>query len=202
MVSIPATFGAHPLLFGSLTHETGGHDVIHADKKLMLPQLRAGVYNLFKGQNGPVFGLLWDYWMDEAAADVYGMLKTWGRVFAANLATLLAVFIGQMDNPHPARPALRTQSCQRRMIPARWMFIPRIFCGCHLAAQGVISALAGLGAPTRNRYIAELDELSRYLAPGATTAELMGTARVTSGRSFDFNQSFSMSDLKQIRRWR
>jgi nucleoside phosphorylase len=191
VVSIPATFGSHPLLFGSLTHETGGHDVIHADTKLM-PQLRAGVYNLFKGQDGAVFGLLWDYWMDEAAADVYGMLNM-GPTFASNLAALLAVFIGQMENPHPARPALRTQSGadDSGALDVHPTDILRL-----ALAQGVISALAGLSAPTRNRYIAEIDELAAYLAPGATTVELMGSARVDSGRSNNFNQSFSLSDLR------
>ncbi len=110
-MSLPASFAEHPFLFGSLAHETGGHDVIHADLKL-LPQLRAEVHTLFHGPADDEVALLWDYWMDEAASDVYGVLNM-GPAFGANLALLLAVFIAQgapKSVPRPKIPTLRVQS--------------------------------------------------------------------------------------------
>ena len=68
-VSLPASFAPHPCLFASLAHETGGHDVLHADPGL-LGELKEKVAQKF-----PDYGELWAYWMDETAADVYGLLN-------------------------------------------------------------------------------------------------------------------------------
>jgi uridine phosphorylase len=195
VVSFPSSFGDHPLFYASLAHETGGHDVIHADTSLM-PQLRADVYKQFTGQEGALFGLLWDYWMDEAAADVYGLLNV-GPTFGANLALLLAIFIAQMEKKRAGAPALRTQTGpdENGILDVHPTDILRLS-----LAQGVITALTGLSAPTKNRYIAELDELGDLLAPNATTVEIVGNAKVNSGKSFNFNQSFSLSEMRQSAR--
>ncbi|HKC95574.1 MAG TPA: hypothetical protein VKB81_16270 [Nitrospira sp.] len=94
VVSLPVSFAGHPFLYGSLAHETGGHDVLHANAKL-LPEIRSGVYQLFTGSSTRQ-GVLWDYWMDEVASDVYGLLNI-GPTFGVNLSALLAVFIGQFQ---------------------------------------------------------------------------------------------------------
>jgi hypothetical protein len=48
VVSLPAVYRDHPVLWTSLSHETGGHDVIHADVDLM-PEMQAGVIKLLGG---------------------------------------------------------------------------------------------------------------------------------------------------------
>jgi len=60
------TFADLPVLYGSLAHETGGHDIIHADDGL-LDELRARVRALFH-RDQAWLGVLWDYWMDEATS--------------------------------------------------------------------------------------------------------------------------------------
>jgi hypothetical protein len=197
VVSFPATFRNHPLFYGSLAHETGGHDVIHADPHLMA-QLRADVYKLFTGQDGAALGLLWDYWMDEAAADVYGLLNV-GPTFGANLAALLAVFVAQIDkkvnNQRPPKsPRLRTKSDpgDKGALDDHPTDILRLS-----LAQGVISALTGLNPTAKKRYIAELEELTALVAPEAKTIKLAGTAKVDSGKSMKFKHSFPLSELRQ-----
>src|SRR3954454_1096332 len=82
VVSLPATYRQHPVLWASLAHETGGHDVLHADEAL-LPELTAGVKAMFGG--GPIgagglntaqlLSALWAWWIDESASDIYGVLN-------------------------------------------------------------------------------------------------------------------------------
>ena len=125
VVSFPATFGNHPLFYGSLAHETGGHDVIHADAKLM-PQLRAGVYDLFKGAAGrivrPVVGLLDGrggggcLWPAQRGADLRrepGGVA--GGVHRATRKTASA----RTAVAHAVGPGWRR---------CRWTCIPRIYC--------------------------------------------------------------------------
>jgi hypothetical protein len=195
VVSLPATLANHPFLFGSLAHETGGHDVLHADVKL-LPELRDQAHSLLGGMGAGKAGLLWDYWMDEAASDVYGVLNM-GPAFGANLTALLAVFIAQTEKRGAPLPILRTQSgsAPDGSLDSHPTDILRLS-----LVQGAISALVGLSKPTKDRYIAELDELATLCAPGASSIELAGFARISVGKSVDFDESLPISDLRQSAR--
>ncbi len=198
VVSLPASFADHPLFYSSLSHETGGHDVVHADPTL-LPQLKQEAHTVLDGMAGSAMGLLWDYWMDEAASDVYGVLNM-GPTFGANLALLLAVFVAQ-GNPAKAKrrkiPFLRTSSGANEdgsldVHPTDLIRISLI--------QGAISALASLSKPTRDRYIAELEEIAALCGGDTTSVELSGFPRIPSGRSMNFQDTFPISDLRQSAR--
>ena len=195
VVSLPHTFADHPLLYGSLAHETGGHDVIHADLSLM-EQLRAQVEPLFNDSDMRWLGLLWDYWMDETAADVYGVLNI-GPSFGYNLAMLLAVFIGQNEKPVPKVPALRTGSGadETGALDVHPTDILRLS-----VVQGVIDNLTTLSASARSAYNDRLSRLAQSLAHGATTVELTGFARVSNGKSMNFQHSPPLAAMQEAAR--
>ncbi len=142
VVVLPSTYRSHPLLWGSLAHEVGGHDVLKADSGL-LTELEEGVYDLFEGEKAKetlspdnlaesdekkqqrltalsnlweasdqrseefkklierepdrvLLGQLWRYWINEAAADIYGILNM-GPAFALCTAIYTAVLNKQLN---------------------------------------------------------------------------------------------------------
>jgi nucleoside phosphorylase len=195
VVSLPRTFSDHPLLYGSLAHETGGHDVVHADPTL-LPQLRAKVYSLFDDTDTRWLGLLWDYWMDEAVADAYGVLNI-GPSFGYNLALLLAVFIGQSERPRAKQPRLRTSSGADDtgaldVHPTDLLRLSLI--------QGVVESMTNLSSSSRDAYVERLSRLAHSLAPGASTVELTGFARVTNGKAMNFQESERLDIMQEAAR--
>jgi len=190
VVSMPYTFANHPLLFGSLAHETGGHDVIHADRGLM-QQLRQQVYSVFSDGSNKWEAILWDYWMDEAAADTYGVLNM-GPSFGANLALLLAVFIGQFAKPPAAKPGLRNASGgDENGLDVHPTDLLRL-----ALVQGVIQAMPGLAQSTRTTYISQLTALANLLGNGATTVELSGQAVGVNGDSINFDKAYPLYEMQ------
>jgi hypothetical protein len=190
VVSLPASFAGHPFLFTSLTHETGGHDVLHADTDL-LPELKRGVHGLFTGSSAWL-GVLWDHWMDETASDIYGLLNM-GPMFSASLAALLAVFL---RDPHDAaaHPTMRSASGKDRggQLDVHPTDILR-----YSVAQGVIENLTGLSSARRQAYLDEIDQLVAFCGGGADAIGLDGAARSFSGRTIDFNgRSFAIADMQ------
>jgi hypothetical protein len=105
IVYLPYGYRNHPVLWGVLAHETGGHDVVGADKDL-LPELQQGLYDLFakgrgwfhNGKSGEIkpkdLGNLWRYWTEEAASDAYGVLNM-GPAFTFNMAIQLVTITQQ-----------------------------------------------------------------------------------------------------------
>lgn len=200
VVSLPRTFAVHPLLYGSLAHETGGHDVIHADLTL-LPQLRSQAYDLFAGPDAHWLGMLWDYWMDEAAADVYGVLNM-GPYFGYNLALLLSVFIAQgLAAGRPSNsnspPTLRCQSgsASDGSLDVHPTDILRL-----ALVQGAVESLIRLNVSARQAHSRDLSHLSTLLSAGASQVELSGFVRVRNGLSTDLQRSVSLDAMQDAAR--
>ncbi|HEY0543919.1 MAG TPA: hypothetical protein VGC91_00870 [Pyrinomonadaceae bacterium] len=178
IVSLPATYRDHPFLWTSLMHETGGHDVLHADVEL-LPELESGVRAFFGG--GPLgpggslnqqqfLGFLWSYWMDEAASDIFGVLNV-GPAFGLNLAAFFGALNAQARKPKGHEPTLRTQSgadTQGNLDPH-----PTDLLRLHLII-GAVESLKGLSQQRRDAYSADLMKLAQICAPGAKRIELQG----------------------------
>ena len=198
VVSLPSVYKDDPILWASLAHETGGHDVIHADVELE-PELADDVRSLFgvseisSGQSlsqKQLQGLLWSFWIDETAADIYGLLNI-GPQFAVNLALLLAALGGQA-------PTIRSSTGvnpETGMIDEHPTDILRI----HVAI-GVVQSLRGLSVTTRQQYIADLEALATLCAGGATEVQLQGNLPASSepgAPTVQLNESIDLSVMQQ-----
>jgi hypothetical protein len=178
VVSMPATYADAPIIWGALAHETGGHDVTHATAGL-LEELSAGVGSAFAGMSGnPAFAKadltnLWAYWMDEASADVYGLLNM-GPNFALNLA----VFFVALNEVGSGSAVLRMQSAFDAKDPQQTLDPhPTDLLRLHLAI-GVIDALSGLAQDTRDKYISDIETVVAKFTNG-DTIELVGNLPVS-----------------------
>ncbi len=152
VVSLPATYADHPLLWALLAHETGGHDVVHAVPRLF-QELQGGVGQALENTSVPGLGreeliVLWKYWMDEAVADAYGLLNV-GPAFGLNLAAYHAACW--------SKQGLRVEIPKVRMGSTDEH--PPAILRIHLAI-GVVESLAGLSEAKRNTYIDDLKRLA------------------------------------------
>ena len=203
IVSLPSVYRDQPILWASLAHETGGHDVLHADPDL-LPELSTEVQKLFPG--GPIgpggqvslqrlLGLLWSYWMDEAASDIYGVLNI-GPTFGLNLAAYFAA-LRAIRNPSPT-PALQTFSGHPRGSldldphPTDILRLDLI--------RGAVDSLVGLSQGTRNAYIAALDQVSAQCGGNEEFVTLQGVVRTSNGSGIRLNDRFPMALMKSAAR--
>lgn len=98
VVSLPATMADHPILWMALAHETGGHDITHADPGLLdefaarlAPALAPFAPDC--GLAADDLSAVWTRWIDEATADVYALLNA-GPAFAENMIVMLAAMGG------------------------------------------------------------------------------------------------------------
>ncbi|HKV93924.1 MAG TPA: hypothetical protein VJW20_15360 [Candidatus Angelobacter sp.] len=190
VVSLPATYRDHPVLWAALAHETGGHDVLHADNEL-LPELRSGVHQLFGHDAfGNKMGLLWDYWMDEAASDVYGVLNI-GPSFGLNLAVFFAAL-----NAEAARtdtPLLRSDSGADPSSgsldphPTDVLRLPLIV--------GAVQTLVSLSEESKKRYSSDLKALVHLLAPGVQNVRIEGAVPQQLAGPVMFNDTFPIDDM-------
>lgn len=171
VVSMPAFYAKHPILWAWLAHETGGHDVVHAVRKgrrTLLHELQDGLPTALR--RSPVRGLthaqlveLWSYWMNEASADVYGVLNI-GPTFGVGLAVLLAVWRHKTLNF-----ALPRLVMVQRVPPNKY---PPDILRIHLVL-GAVEALSHLTLGKR-RYIRDLRTLASICAGGSKTVGIVG----------------------------
>jgi hypothetical protein len=167
VVSMPATYADDPFIWAALAHETGGHDVTHADSGLLdelaenIPMALAGMPTP-QGISREDLTQLWAYWIDEASADVYGLLNI-GPAFTPNLAVFFAA-LGAKGAGDP--PILRMESGFDFRDPSRMLDPhPTDILRLHLAA-GVIDTLTGLSRDSRDKYSQMVDDLATMLARG------------------------------------
>jgi len=199
VVSLPATYADHPVLWASLAHETGGHDVVHADAGL-LQELQNGLPRALKGTAVP--GLrssdlvaLWSYWMDEAVADVYGLLNI-GPTFAFNLAAFFSALRSKTQAGGFPIPKISMQSVSRADSPLD--VHPTDILRIHLAI-GVVQALGGLASAKRTAYVADLHQLAGLCATG-DTVEISGYAVLDGGDAVQFDASVALPRLQETAR--
>jgi hypothetical protein len=212
LVSLPARFQDHPLIWACLAHETGGHDVIHAQLGL-LQELREGVWAEF-GAKPPSISdqptpdqlnaLVWDHWMDEAASDVYGLLNI-GPQFAINLAAYFSAanYINGAD-PMAEHPVLWADCLEYSPTSGNFRMDehPPDVLRLHLA-MGVIEGLVRLKKQKKDAYIQDLQAVSNAAAPdpqNARTITLRGYVEyVSSDGSKNYHPVHSFPSLADMR---
>lgn len=204
VVSLPAIYRDHPVLWAALCHEVGGHDVLHADDGL-LPELESGVRAFFGG--GPIgpggklneqqfLGLLWSYWMDEAASDVFGVLNI-GPSFGLNLAVFFGALNAQAQKPQGQAPILRSQSGSDEngdLDPH-----PTDILRLHLIL-GAVESLQALSQDQRSAYAEDLLELADMCAPNVSTIRLQGTVLGGPGVRVPVNVTLPFDEMQKTAR--
>jgi hypothetical protein len=197
VVSLPATYRDHPVLWAGLSHEVGGHDVVHADHGLvaeMAAKTRALLAPHFDPRHNldtaTLNALIWSFWMDEAAADVYGVLNM-GPIFAVNLAGFLAAFRakkrGQTDAGAP-HVSIDTELRPNGQMDDHPIDLLRFY-----IAAGAVDGLKGLSVARRNEYGASIEAVAKLIAGGATEVGLRGRVEIGPANSVDVHASMKLS---------
>ena len=188
IVCLPHSYREHPIIWASLTHEVCGHDVAHADPELV-PELVMGVRSLFNTTDFPptkrptgdaLYAMIWSYWIDEAVADVYGLLNM-GPAFALNMSAFLSAIhhrdyirSGHTPPPLTSLPTSSGPSNRRGDMDEHPTGILRLY-----LAIGVIQSLTRLSPATRQRYSADIVKVAGLAAKGASHVHLSGHVKVS-----------------------
>jgi hypothetical protein len=200
VVSLPSTYRDHPLIWGSIAHETGGHDVVHADPNL-LTELADGVSAAILGSASswgsyasavPVVAALWSHWIDEATADVFGILNI-GPEFELNLVPWLMAFraeLGQTSLPHLLTTSGPVVQGQIDVHPTDILRID--------LAIGVINALTSLSPATKSSYISVLQQVAEVAAGTATTVGLTGYLPVSDSVSIPLDLELPLPLMRGV----
>jgi hypothetical protein len=198
VVSLPATYRDHPVLWAGLSHEVGGHDVVHADDGLvaeMVTKTRALLTPHFAPRRNldtaTLNALIWSFWMDEAAADVYGILNM-GPGFALNLAGFLAAFRARKRGQTEAGEPLVSNDSE--MLPNGQMDEHPIDLLRFYVAAGAVEGLNGLSAVRRSEYVSDIEAVAKLVAGGATEIGLRGRIEIGHANSMPVHTTMKLSD--------
>ena len=190
IVSLPATYRDHPVIWTVLSHEVCGHDVVHADAGLlkeMIDTVQAPLAPNFTPHkpldHAALNALLWSYWMDEAAADVYGVLNM-GPVFAPSLAAFLAAFRAHLKGgKRPDAPKVATSASPRdnaagdNTLEDHPIDLLRFY-----LLLGAIEAMPKLDAAVRAGYVASIEAIAGLIAGGVNTIHVEGMVNLGPGK--------------------
>ena len=200
VVSMPATYAPHPVIWAALAHETGGHDVTHADAGL-LTELGNGIAAAFAGMavdpsiSRDQLAQLWSYWIDEASADVYGLLNI-GPAFAPNLAAFFAALNARATG---GPPSLRMDSGFQANDPNQILDPhPTDIVRLHLAI-GVIESLAGLAADKRSSYVQMIEGIAAMLGNGSMV-KIVGNIPISDNQLQPFEAAVPLAVMQQAAR--
>jgi hypothetical protein len=199
VVSLPAVYADHPVLWAALAHETGGHDVVHADEGLVA-ELQQGLGAALSETTVPGFSsdqliALWSYWMDEAVADVYGLFNV-GPAFVPNLTAFFSALRSKPEAGGFTVPkvSMRSVSPAGTSLDVHPTDILRIHLG-----MGVIDSFAALNAAQREDYIGAYKELSALCASG-DGVELSGTVALEGSDTIEISAVLPLADMQEAAR--
>jgi hypothetical protein len=191
VVSLPASYRNHPILWSILAHEVCGHDVVHTDPTL-IPELVNEVRKLFVGSNfspsekpdiNTLNALLWSYWIDEAVSDVYAIMNM-GPTYALILVALISSMVmrdqissggsrrGLGKLPNESDPLDVDRGDMRMDGHPTDSLRPYL-------ALGAIAALTRLSSPVRRLYSKAAEEAVDLTTEGQNTISFEGLVEVT-----------------------
>jgi hypothetical protein len=198
IVSLPSTYSDHPVIWAALSHETCGHDIVHAVPGLLaelsalpltlVPTLVAALG--VDAGTAQALGILWRYWIDEAAADVCATLNM-GPSFALNFTALLAAFHGEIGPP-PA-PALWTSAIAPAGEPLDSHPVDILRLGL---AIGAVGSLHSLNVATRQYYVALLSQIAATSGAGAATVTVQGEIPLPGSSSIPLNLTLPVATMQ------
>ena len=146
-------FITHPLLWGFMGHEIGGHYILGADARL-LPELQSKIYNKLCSQYSRpplhVLAPLWRFWTEEAASDVRGVF------LLGPSAGIGTIFVHTALGPlfWGGEKKLNCKYRQDDWHPIS-ILIPDLICGA-------VEQLDKLSESRRVRYVAQLEDIARH----------------------------------------
>jgi hypothetical protein len=198
VVSLPATYRDHPIMWAALSHEVCGHDVVHADEGLLhelVEMVRSELAPHFDPRKNldpaALNALLWSYWLDEAVADVYGILNM-GPLFPMNLGAFLAAFRARLRRQASSGPPMLSTDAQKR--PDNTMDDhPIDVLRMHLAI-GAIESLRELNPAHRADYAKGIEDVAAALTGDATHIGLDGLVPTASGNPVSIKAQMTLSD--------
>jgi hypothetical protein len=191
VVSLPASYRNHPILWSILAHEVCGHDVVHTDPTL-IPELVKEVRKLFVGRNfspsekpdiNNLNALLWSYWIDEAVSDVYAIMNM-GPTYALILVALISSMVmrdqiksggsrkGLGKLPNKSEPLDKNRGNMRMDGHPTDILRPYV-------ALGAIEGLIGLSPDVRKVYSKAVEEAVDLTSGGQNTISFEGLVEVT-----------------------
>jgi hypothetical protein len=175
----------------------------------LLGELQEGAYSAIAGEpmapyktspsESELRGLLWSYWMNEASADVYGMMNIGPSLLLGSLPFLSAM-LSQIPSVALDTPHLRTSSSADKhgVLDSHPTDILRIG-----LAAGVIEQLTSLSEETKSHYLALLDEIARIVGNGATKIELSGLIKVQHQGTWlhaDVSGEYDLDEMQDVAR--
>jgi hypothetical protein len=141
--------------------------------------------------------LIWSYWMDEAAADVYGILNM-GPAFALNLAGFLAAFRARLRGQTEAGDpfvALDTSVLPNGEMDAHPIDLLRFY-----IAAGAVEGLKGLSDTRRGEYIAAIEALARLVAGGMSEVGLRGRVTFDRDKKIEIDANMQLTEAADAAR--
>jgi len=198
VMNMSAGFREHPLLWGLLTHEVGGHAVLHADK-MLLTEMTNGIWHLFSDRN-PILGPLWAQWFEEAASDVCGLLNM-GPSYTIGAFIFYSALSGMIEVP-PKRPKPsippKLDNVARTLYQSQIVdyHYPQILMP-HLL-MGAIEHLHNLSLKARFEYLEKTKILDTFCTAKQQTLEFPAGAIVQdkSGNTMKLQEKYDLDEMR------
>jgi hypothetical protein len=215
VVSMPSGFRDHPIFWGILAHEVGGHNVLHTDDDTLLDELNKKIRLTVREVAGDVspehtnaLEQIWQEWAEEAASDVCAVLNLgpfYGLGILLYYTTMYHLWLYPKDHASLARhthgpllenKAVQIKSGQEVLWVDRTHPIPILL--PHLVI-GAVEELIGLDSTVKERYLNQIRSLANVCEGGQTTVDLSALNQDgPRGRATPLSNKFPLKPMQEI----